>query len=253
MPSWTVIGPTVLITGANRGIDLGLVKQLVACPSVKTIFAGCRDPGAAAELNALQQKHPVVKPLRIDVQCDDSIKAAFAEVAGILEPSGHRGLNLLINNSGVLDKTGACVAELNRQTYSHLFDVNTVGLAITSAVFLPLLKKAAANGEPARILNISDGFGSSENVPKFINHPVYKVTYGMSKAAVNHYTKALAAVEKDIVVAAMCPGWVQTDMGGANAALTVEKSTSAILKTTSGLKPEDSGRFIDRNGKTIPY
>jgi predicted RNA-binding protein YlqC (UPF0109 family) len=51
----------------------------------------------------------------------------------------------------------------------------------------------------------------------------------------------------------MCPGWVQTDMGGTNAALTVEKSTSAIVKTTSGLKPEDSGRFIDRNGKIIPY
>jgi NAD(P)-dependent dehydrogenase (short-subunit alcohol dehydrogenase family) len=72
------------------------------------------------------------------------------------------------------------------------------------------------------------------------------------QAAVNHYTKALAAYDTDIVVVALCPGWVQTEMGGSNAPLTVEESSSDIVRVTKGLKPTDSGTYINRNGP-LPY
>jgi len=253
MASWSGIGPVVLITGANRGIGLGLVQQLLKFPEVKIIFAGCRDPEKATELKALQKSHPAVKPLRIDVQSDASIKSAFNEVKSVLEESNQGGLNLLINNSGILEMTGGTVTEPDRQTYLRHFDVNTVGLAVISAEFLPLLKKASANGDPARIVNLSSHFGSTELVPMYTAHEANNIVYGMSKAAVNHYAKALAEAEKDVVVVAVAPGWVQTDMGGGKASLTVEESTSLIVRFVSGLKPSDSGSFVDQNGEKLPY
>jgi len=253
MASWTGIGSAVLVTGSNRGIGLGIVKQLVKCPEVTTIFAGCRDPEKADELNSLKASHPAVKPVKIDVQCDESIKSAFNEVKAALEASSQGGFNLLVNNSGILEWKGVSPTEPDRQTYIRHFDVNTVGVAVTSSVFLPLLKKAAANGQPARILNISSTFGSTEHVPVYTSHPSNNIVYGMTKAAVNHYSKALAEAEKDVVVVAMCPGWVQTDMGGAAASLTVEESTSSIVRVVSGLKPTDSGAYISHGGEKIPY
>ncbi len=119
--------------------------------------------------------------------------------------------------------------------------------------FLPLLKSASAAGKPARILNISSTLGSTELVPAYKANPALNIVYGMSKAAVNHYTKALADLEKSVVTVAMCPGWVQTDMGTKNAPLTVDESTSAIVKTLAGLSPLHSGTFINHHGQPLKY
>lgn len=68
------------------------------------------------------------------------------------------------------------------------------------------------------------------------------------QAALNHFTKSLAADEHGLIAVVVCPGWVQTDMGGLNAALSIEESTKALVKIISQLKKEDSGKFLDRNG-----
>lgn len=71
----------------------------------------------------------------------------------------------------------------------------------------------------------------------------------------NHFTKIFGSEEakNGIIAVAFCPGWVQTDMGGESAHLSVDESVGELIKAIRNLKIEDSGRYIDRFGKTIPY
>uniref|UniRef100_A0A915D0V7 Uncharacterized protein n=1 Tax=Ditylenchus dipsaci TaxID=166011 RepID=A0A915D0V7_9BILA len=95
------IGANVFITGANRGIGLGLVKEIAKVSGIKNIFAGCRDPTNAKDLNEIEKStNSVVKLVQFDVQNDDSIKSALHTVKKSI--GGGSALNLLINNAGIL-------------------------------------------------------------------------------------------------------------------------------------------------------
>jgi NAD(P)-dependent dehydrogenase (short-subunit alcohol dehydrogenase family) len=89
------------------------------------------------------------------------------------------------------------------------------------------------------------------------SHYLFQVKNFISffQAAMNHFTKIFGSEEakNGIIAVAFCPGWVQTDMGGQSAHLSVDESVGELIKTISNLKIEDSGRYIDRFGKTIPY
>ncbi|KAI1700068.1 short chain dehydrogenase domain-containing protein [Ditylenchus destructor] len=251
----------VFITGANRGIGLGLVKEFAKQSDVQNIFAGCRDPNKAKELSDLQAAHPSIKIIQIDVQNDSTIKSAVTEVERILGPNS--GLNVLINNAAILEKnSGQKLAEPDRKVWLQHFDVNTVSVAIVTAAFLPLLRKASAGDSPSKVVNISSTLGSTKLFPSFpklfglpdnirgtkalAQHE--NIVYGMSKAALNHYTRALACDEPTLIAIAVCPGWVRTDMGGSDAMISVEDSTSALLNLIASLSQDQSGGYFSNQG-----
>ena len=98
--------------------------------------------------------------------------------------------------------------------------------------------------------NITSQLGSIANTTRF-GTP----SYDISKAAQNMATALLAAAlrERGIVVVALHPGWVQTDMGGAGATVTPADSVAGLLRVIDGLKQTDSGRFLDWRGQSLPW
>lgn len=137
------------------------------------------------------------------------------------------------------------------------FRVNTVAPFNISKTFLPLLKKAAQNSSikdlscnKAAIINISSLLGSIESNKTGGMYP-----YRTSKAALNMVTKNLSVDLRNdgILVTSIHPGWVQTDMGGANADLTTSQSVEGCLQTLGKLNSESSGLMYDFRGKVLPY
>ncbi|KAM6063526.1 C-signal-like isoform 2-T2 [Theristicus caerulescens] len=252
---------SVLVTGANRGIGLGLVQQFLGMPNPpEWVFAACRDPKGqrAQELQNLASRHPSLVIIPLEVTDPASIKAAAARVG---EQLGGLGLNLLINNAGI-----AKLNSLDNETLENMTQVyttNTVGPLLLSQALLPLLKKAA-QGSPgsalscskAAIINMSSCGGS-------ITFPygwdlMQVVSYRCSKAALNMLTKcqSLGYREHCILCAALHPGWVQTDMGssaGHTPPVTVDASVQGMLKVLSSLSEKDTGTFLDWEGKVVPW
>uniref|UniRef100_A0A8B9IPN5 Uncharacterized protein n=1 Tax=Anser cygnoides TaxID=8845 RepID=A0A8B9IPN5_ANSCY len=160
---------SVLVTGANRGIGLGFVRHLLGLPNPpEWVFAACRDPKGqrAQELQNLASKHPNLVIIPLEVTEPASIKAAAASVGEHLKGSG---LNLLINNAGmVVYKT---LDAETQEDMSQVYATNTIGPLLLSQAFLPLLKKAA-QGSPgsglscskAAIINISSIASSIKEV-----------------------------------------------------------------------------------------
>ncbi|XP_069724591.1 C-signal-like [Phaenicophaeus curvirostris] len=253
---------SVLVTGANRGIGLGLVRHFLGMPNPpKWVFAGCRDPKGqrAQELQNLASKHPNLVIIPLEVTDPASIKAAVARVG---EQLGASGLNLLINNAGIAKPN-----PLDNETLENMictYTTNTIGPLLLSQAFLPLLKKAA-QGSPgsalscskAAIVNMSSSAGSIEEV--FLWHYGQVVSYRCSKAALNMLTKcqSLGYREHGILCIALHPGWVQTDMTGGSestrAPLTVDESVQGMLKVLSSLSEKDTGTFLNWEGKVVPW
>ncbi|KAM6380772.1 C-signal-like [Pluvialis apricaria] len=252
---------SVLVTGANRGIGLGLVRHFLGMPNPpEWVFAGCRDPKGqrAQELQNLASKHPNLVITPLDVTDPASIKAAAARVG---EQLGGSGLNLLINNAGM-----AKVNLLDNETLeamTQVYTTNTVGPLLMGQAFLPLLKKAA-QGSPgsalsfskAAIVNMSSIGGSIEEL--YLWDQANVVSYRCSKAALNMLTKcqSLGYREHGVLCVALHPGWVQTDMGSAaghTPPVTVEASVRGMLKVLSSLSEKDTGTFLDWEGKVVPW
>ncbi|NXJ55622.1 GSFK dehydrogenase, partial [Spizaetus tyrannus] len=252
---------SVLVTGANRGIGLGLVRQFLGMPSPPAwVFAACRDPRGqrAQELQNLASKHPNLVIIPLEVTDPASIKAAAARVG---EHLGGSGLNLLINNAGITKLDSLDTETLENMT--RIYTTNTVGPLLLGQAFLPLLKKAA-QGSPrsalscskAAIINMSSYGGSIASPSGWDLMQI--VSYRCSKAALNMLTKcqSLGYREHGILCAALHPGWVQTDMGGSigqTPAVTVDASVRGMLNVLSSLAEKDTGTFLDWQGKVVPW
>ncbi|CAJ0601079.1 unnamed protein product [Cylicocyclus nassatus] len=249
---------SVFITGADRGIGFGLVQQFLNIKTVEHVIAGALDPDTSKDLHGISDDRLHV--VKIDVEDDQSIVDACAQVEEIV---GERGLNLLVNNAGVLP-TYFTSGTISRKKLAKCLNVNVMGTIIVSQTFLPLLKKASAHVsddhwgiDRAAIVNISSYWGSiSRNEDG--SGELGALAYRISKAGVNQLGKTMAtdlATDK-IIVTQFCPGWVRTAMGnmeGRKATLTVEESTSALVNSMSKLRKQHSGGFFTRHLKPIPY
>ncbi|XP_053195214.1 uncharacterized protein LOC128379563 [Scomber japonicus] len=183
----------VLITGANRGLGLEMVKQMVEAPCpVRKLFACCRDPhGPRAEaLQTLAKKHPgIISIIRLDASDLCSIKDS-AQLVGSLVGTG--GLNLLINNAGILAK--GTLQDTTPEDMQSSFNTNVIGPMNMIKEFLPHLRAAVqANGKPgmscnkAAVINISSIMGSLDLVkPTYVHFPA--MAYRISKASDNPLT-----------------------------------------------------------------
>ncbi len=228
-----------LITGANRGIGLEMAKQLVAAGT--KVFATCRLPEQASALNDLAtQNSSLVTVIQLDVINDMSVHAAAQAVAA---ETDH--IDVLINNAGVNFRDN--FEEFNSDEFLLSLNANGVGAMRVVRQFIDLLRKA----DSAKVVNISSQLGSiTAQRPNFGSY-----AYNSSKAVMNMITRHLSFdLEKDgIITISMHPGWVQTDMGGPNAAVTPPNSAAGILKVTAGLTAEDNGKFYIYNGEIHPW
>lgn len=191
-------GQVALVTGANRGIGAEIARQLSDLGA--TVYAGSRDPAAV--------ENDDLTPLALDLTDDASMTAA---VDAITASSGR--LDVLVNNAGVYGPTGN-LASLAVDDVDETLDVNLRGPVLLTRAALPLMTNEAG----ARVINVSSGSGQFEGGVDSTHLP-----YGVSKAGVNAFTSALASQHPGLFVNAVCPGWVQTEMGGDDAPRSVEE------------------------------
>ncbi len=223
--------PTVLITGANRGLGLEFAKQYSQAGF--SVIATARNTEKAEELIALGVQ---VEPL--DVTDVDSI-------AALAKSLGNKPIDILINNAGI-GGARKSIAEVDFKSIEKTFAVNTLGpMRVTQALMGNLRK-----GEQKLVVNISSLMGSIERNSRGIGYG-----YRESKAALNMFTKSLANELKGegFRCIVMSPGWVKTDMGGPNARLTPEESISGMIEVINGLTAEDSGKFFNHAGEKLPW
>jgi len=244
----------VLITGASRGIGLQLAKDYTARGNF--VIATARSLNTANELVSLQEKHrDLVLLVSLDVTSTESIAAAASEVASKVDK-----VDVLINNAGVLLHPDDALQPDLVETLKTTFNTNTVAALAVTQAFLPLL----SNSFDPRVVNVSSILGSNASYAK--TSIFASTSYRVSKAGLNMLTRALAAElgrteetaasesqrQKPIFVA-VCPGWVQTDMGksvlpSGSPPLTVEESSSALVKLIDGLTAKDNGAYLNKDG-----
>jgi len=208
--------PSALITGAGRGLGKELARQYAA-EGWKVIGTERRD---------------------MDMTNRRQIREFAARLKG--EP-----LDLLFCNAGITGRKGMAPGSFDFESWEEILRVNLLGAA---AVAEALLDNVAASGRKtiammsSRLGSISESSGMT-------------LPYSTSKAALNMLVKGLAATlaSRGIVVVALSPGWVRTDMGGAQAPLTPEKSVQGLRRVIAGLSRSDSGKFFSHDGSQIPW
>jgi len=229
-----------LVTGANRGLGLALVRALLA--RGYRVVAACRQPGKATELNRLAGEHPGrLRVLPLDVAQPKSQAKLARELPLVLGDEGR--LDLLVNNAGVLH-SGERFGSVSAANLEDSLRTNAMAPFLLTQAFAPLL----ADG--AKVANISSQLGSIANTARF-GTP----TYNIGKAAQNMATRLLAHAlhERGIAVLALHPGWVQTDMGGKDAEIAAEDAAAGLLQVIEAATLRDSGRFLDWRGEPLPW
>jgi NAD(P)-dependent dehydrogenase (short-subunit alcohol dehydrogenase family) len=228
---------TALITGANRGLGYEVARQLGTRGF--QVFVGARDPQKGRDATETLKKDGAIATfVALDVSDSQSITDA---VHAVSEVADH--LDVLVNNAGIVLDEDATIAQLSAETVMKTFETNTLGPLRLTQAFLPLLLRGAA----PRVVNVSSGGGQlSEGMG------TWAPAYCLSKTALNAVTGLFAAAVPDISINSVCPGWVRTDMGGANATRSVEEGADTIVWLATDAPKNITGQFL-RDRKQIPW
>lgn len=221
---------TAVITGASRGIGLELTRQFLELGY--RVIATYRDQ-PSAQLSELLT-HKTLTLLELEVTNSDSI----TKFSGNLTDTP---IDILINNAGVLGLGDESLEGITPEDWATTFAVNTIAPLMVSRALLPQIKSSAK----PRIITISSQMGSLNL------HGTGMYAYRSSKAAVNKSMQILALElkEQGVIVCPVHPGWVQTDMGGATADITVQESAAGIINLIRQLGIEQTGKFFTWEGK----
>lgn len=226
---------TVLVTGANRGLGLGLVRRWRAAG--RRVLACCRRPEAAAEL--ARESGPGLTVHRLDVTDPGSVESLAKDLAGI-------PIDVLVHNAGIYGRRdGQRLGVLDFDAWRSVLETNLLGPMRVTEALLPNVaasRRRVIAAMTSQMGSISDSSGGS-------------YAYRSSKAALNMAMKSLAAdlASRRITVVLVHPGWVRTAMGGHQAALEVEESAAGIVDLLERIDLDDSGRFLDWQGNEIAW
>lgn len=225
----------ILLTGANRGIGLEFVRQYAR--EGARIFASCRHPAKADELNHITRERKNVTVHALDVTSDASVSALAKALKD--EP-----IDILINNAGVGGRHHDSEA-MDYVWWENVLRVNVMGPFRMAQAFQANLLKSKTR----KLITITSMMGSTTE------RGGGSYAYRSSKAAVNNVMRGLSVDWRadSVIVVLLHPGWVKTDMGGPNATLDVGESVAGMRKVIAGLRPSDNGRFLDHSGKEIPW
>ncbi|CAA9536987.1 MAG: hypothetical protein AVDCRST_MAG23-1474 [uncultured Sphingosinicella sp.] len=224
--------PTVLVTGANRGIGLEFVRQYAA--EGWRVIATVRDPAEASELKAVAGEVRV-EPLEM---ADTAGLERFARQLGAAP------IDLLICNAGMSGPHGG-TEDLEPEGWLRTLAVNAVAPTVLAAALIPNVE--AARG---KMIAISTQMGSIAD-----NSSGGFMAYRTSKAALNAawFSMSVDLKGRPVTIAMLHPGWVQTDMGGPNAKISPEESVSWMRRVIDDLMPDRSGAFLTYRGETLPW
>lgn len=230
---------TVLITGANRGIGLELVRQYAAAGW--RVLACCRTPAQAVALNELAYRHPAT----LEVHALDV--SDFARIEQLARQLADEAIDVLLNNAGVYpqaDRRG--FGHTDYEEWSRALRINTMAPLRMAECFVDQV----ARSERRIIATVSSMMGSVAD-----NSSGGSYLYRSSKAAVNMVNRSLAhdLKERGITAVVLNPGWVKTDMGGPNAMIEVEESVAGLRRVLADIRLADSGRFLNYDGQEIPW
>lgn len=230
--------PSTLITGANRGLGLEFARQYLA--DGWQVYGACRDPDTASQLRRLVD--PSDQNLRImalDVTDPANIKAAAIALDG-------QAIDLLLNNAGVMGPRGQTIGNIDYDAWAKVLDANTMGPMRVSEAFIDNV----ARSDRRLIVTLTSGMGSLAD-----NTSGGSIAYRSSKAAVNMVMRSLAIdlAPRGITCVVVNPGWVQTDMGGPHAKITPAESVTKLRRLIDSLRPAQSGKFFNYDGREYPW
>lgn len=235
--------PTVLVTGASRGLGLEFVRQYAAAGW--TVLACARVPDEAAELARLATAHPDVAVHALDV-------TRYAAVGALARALAGTPIDVLLNNAGRYgpkpnadDDPRQELGHFDPAVFEELLRVNAVAPLRMAEAFLP---HVAASGQ-RKIVAISSSMGS------IAEGGGGAYAYRMSKAALNGAMATLArdVAARGIRVGIYCPGWVRTAMGGPRAPLAPPESVAALRARIAELDEARSGTFVRYDGTPVPW
>ena len=243
----------IFVQGANRGIGLEMVRQLLCRTSSARVFASCRDPHAADSLRALEQASDGrLSLVRLDVSDEMSIASASAHFG-----EREKRLHLLVNVAGVLHGPGVRpekkLAHVDPVALRTVFEVNAFGPLLVAKHFHHYMRHDARSvfaSLSARVGSISD------------NRLGGWYAYRASKAAQNMITKTLSIelgrIAPRAIVVGLHPGTVATDLSepfrrtvSPQALLSSEQSVASLLRVLDTRTPEHTGRVFDFRGVEI--
>ncbi len=233
--------PLAVITGANRGLGLGLTKSYLE--DGWRVVAMNRS--SSAELDALESEYPLTI-LLTDLTDDAALARAVEQIDA-------RTVDLLVNCAGTMGwKYFADVGfeyqlfgTFNRQEWLDVFNINVCTPQALTELLVDRLETAGG-----KVVTLSSMLGS--NAMNTVGN-IY--AYRASKSAVNSIMKSAGVNlgRRGITAIALHPGWVRTDMGGPDADISVEESIAGMRRVIDGLSPEDGGRFYAFDGSEMPY
>jgi NAD(P)-dependent dehydrogenase (short-subunit alcohol dehydrogenase family) len=224
----------VVITGANRGIGLALVRRYLEAGD--SVVALCRSAEKAEQLRALAAGSGARLQIgSIDIANQASVDAAARSVSGPVD--------ILINNAGILGGTDQALESIDTEAWLEALKIMTIGPFRVTRAFVPNLAQARG-----KVL-----FVSSQLAASTWPYGGY-YAYSSAKAAGNRVAQILALDLKDkgISVGSVHPGYVQTDMGGPGAEITPAESAAGIYQVVAKLDLASSGGFFKWNGEKHP-
>lgn len=221
---------TVLVTGAARGLGLDFVKQYAA--------KGWKVHACARKPEALHGVKGDIHAHRLEVTDYDAVKALAAKLQG-------EAIDVLVCNAGVAGREAADLGSIDPKTWRETFEVNALAPLMMAQAFVDHV----ARSKDRKLVAVSSRLGS------IAHNDGARYAYRASKAALNMEWKSLSkdTASKGLICVVLHPGWVQTDMGGAQATLTIDQSVPSMVKVIDGLKPSDNGRFLNYDGSEIPW
>ncbi|MGY6215981.1 SDR family oxidoreductase [Methylolobus aquaticus] len=230
--------PTVLITGANRGLGLEFCRQYLE--SGWNVLACCRSPTAAIHLQELDPAQGQLSIHALDVSDFNAVDALAASLRGT-------AIDILLNNAGVYgDTRDRPFGRLDYARWAEVLRINTLAPVKLAEALLPNLKA----GQRKLVIAVSSLMGSIAD-----NGSGGSPLYRSSKAALNAAMKSLSIDLKasGIGVLILHPGWVRTDMGGREAPTLPPESVAGMRRIIDGYTPAQSGRFLDFRGRELPW
>jgi NAD(P)-dependent dehydrogenase (short-subunit alcohol dehydrogenase family) len=221
--------PTALILGASRGIGREFVRQLLA--TGWKVYATARDDATLASL-----KGDGAEAIRLDVARPESLAGLGRQLVGVK-------LDLAVYVAGVFGSRERAGVAPTAQDFDHVMHTNVLGAMQAIPLIAPMVQ--AAKGTFGFI---SSGMGSIGEVTASDGW-----VYRASKAALNMAIRSASFDYPGAIFVALDPGWVRTDMGGPNAAITAEESVRGLLQVIGSLSAADSGTYRSRTGRQLDW